>query len=177
MVSENIKIKTGKVCIKFFIFLNPHQLLFRRGKGTTLKDIKNSKKGALSIILRSSRFSKAVDNAIFHNFISFDRDHSLEDLISRIKDILTEMDKRNLQSFFGIERYEYFKFIDTANNVLLTGSGDSNSFIYCSANPGKVVVFDDKASHRGGATIDSQRLVLRFLVIGSRQENTLFNAA
>jgi hypothetical protein len=85
------------------------------------------------------------------------------------------MEKRNLQSFFGIERGEYIKFIDTANDVLLTGSGDSNSFISFSANPGKVVVFDDKAPHRGGATIDSQRLVLRFVVSGFKQENTLLS--
>ena len=169
--TESIKMKTGRHDYKFFVYLNPNPFSFRREGG------KKSAEGALSLIPCSSRFSRAVDSAIFHDFISFDRDHSLGDLVSRVQDILDEMEKRNLQSFFGLERKEYIEFIDTANNVLSSGPGLSSFLTTFLVDPGKVVVFNARATHRGGATVDSQRLVLRFIATGMRLEDTLFNVA
>lgn len=83
------------------------------------------------------------------------------------------MEKGNLQSFFGLERKEYIEFIDTANNVLSSGPEPSNFFTTFSVDPGKVVVFNGRAVHRGGATVDSQRLVLRFITTGTRLEDKL----
>ena len=90
-----------------------------------LKNSKESTEGALSLIPCSSRFSRAVNNAIFNNFVSFDPDHKLEDLVTRVQNILDEMDRQNLQSFFGLDRKEYIKFLDTANNTLSSVSGFS----------------------------------------------------
>jgi hypothetical protein len=173
--TESIKIKTGRHNCKFFIYLNPNPFPFKQEGNSAFKRDKNPKKGALSLIPCSSRFSRAIDNAIFHNFIPLDRDHSLEDLISRMRDIMDAMDERNLQSFFGLERIEYINFIDIANNVLSSGFGLSRFFTTFSVDPGKVVVFNDRAIHRGEATIDTQRLVLRFIATGTRREDTLLS--
>jgi hypothetical protein len=177
LATENIKLKTGLHTYKFFVYLNPNPFSFMREGSSTLEGGKKSTQGALSFIPSSSRFSRAVDSAIFHNFIPFDGDHSLAYLVSRVRDILDEMEKRNLQSFFGLERKEYIKFIDTANNVLSSGPGLSSFFTTFLVDPGKVVVFNARATHRGGATVDSQRLVLRFIATGMRLEDTLFNVA
>ena len=93
--TEAVKRKVGIHTIKFFIYLNPTPFLFnfKRKGSLTLKDSKLSSEGALALIPCSSRFSKAVNNAIFHDFISLDRDHSLEDLVSRVQEILGEMDR------------------------------------------------------------------------------------
>ena len=169
--TESIKIKTPSQNYKFFIYLNPNPFPFKKERSSHFqRDIK-SKKGALSLIPCSSRFSRAVDNAIFHKFIPFDRDHSLEDLISRTRDILSEMDRKNLLSFFGLEKKEYIKFINTANNILSSGPELSSFHTTISVDPGKVVVFNDRAAHRGGATVDTQRLVLRFIANGTRLED------
>ena len=177
LATENIKFKTGRHTYKFFVYLNPNPFSFRREGNATSEGGKKSAQGALSFIPCSSRFSRAVDSAIFHNFIPFDGDHSLGYLVSRVRDILDEMEKRNLQSFFGLEQKEYIEFIDTANNVLSSGPGLSSFFTTFLVDPGKVVVFNARATHRGGATVDSQRLVLRFIATGMRLEDTLFNVA
>ena len=169
--TESIKIKITSQNYKFFIYLNPNPFPFKKERSSHFqRDIK-SKKGALSLIPCSSRFSRAVDNAIFHKFIPFDRDHSLEDLISRTRDILSEMDRKNLLSFFGLEKKEYIKFINTANNILSSGPELSSFHTTISVDPGKVVVFNDRAAHRGRATVDTQRLVLRFIANGTRLED------
>jgi hypothetical protein len=173
--TESIKMKTGRHTCKFFIYLNPNPFPFKQEESSTFKRDEKHPKGALSLIPNSSRFTRAIDNAIFHKFIPLDRDHNLEDLIPRMRDILDKMNKENLQSFFGLERIEYIKFIDTANNVLSSGSSLSNSFTTFSVAPGKVVVFNDRAIHRGGATIDTKRLVLRFIATGTRREDTLLS--
>jgi hypothetical protein len=168
--SKNIKFKSERLNIKLFIYLNPNPFAFKEKIKLIFKRDKKPSKGALALIPCSSRFTRAVDNAIFQKFIPFDRDHSLGDVISRLEDILNEMDKRNLQSFFDLKRIEYTKFIETAKNVLSSKPGLSNFFTTFSVDPGKVVVFNDRAIHRGGATIDTQRLVLRFIATGIRLE-------
>jgi hypothetical protein len=90
-----------------------------------------------------------------------------------VQNILDEMNRQNVQSFFGIDRKEYIKFIDTANNTLSSGSRFSKFFSTFTVCPGKVVVFDDRAVHRGEATIDSKRLVLRIIATGKRLEEKL----
>ena len=147
--TENIKIKTGRHTYKFFVYLNPNPFSFRRGGNSTSEGGKKPAQGALSFIPCSSRFSSAVDSAIFHDFIPFDRDHNLGYLVSRVRDILDEMDRRNLQSFFGLERKEYIEFIDTANNVLSSGPGLSSFVTTFPVDPGKVIVFNGRAVHRG----------------------------
>ena len=129
----------------------------------------------MSLIPGSSRFSRAVDNAIYHKFIPFDRDHSLEDIIARIGDILSEMSNKNLLSFFGIEKKKYIEFINRANNALSSGPELSSFYTTIPANPGKVILFNDRVAHRGGATVDSQRLVLRFIVNGTRLEDKILS--
>jgi hypothetical protein len=191
--TKSIKLKAGCRIIKFFIYLDPTP--FRRKETEDVlyglvKKISNilvdsykvksdeigdkiSPKGALSLIPRTSHITRAVNNAIFNEFIPFDRDHKLGDMAARVQDILDEMDRRNLKSFFGLDRKKYVNFISTANSTLSSGSGFSNFFTTFPVDPGKVVVFDDMAIHRGGATIDSKRLVLRIIVSGKRLEDTL----
>jgi hypothetical protein len=191
--TESIKLKTGSRTIKFFIYLDPTPFRRKKTEGGLyglVKKISNiqvdsykiksdeiggkfSPKGALSLIPCTSQITRAVNNAIFNEFIPFDRDHTLGDIAARVQDILDEMDRRNLQSFFGLNREKYVSFISMANNTLSLGSGFSNFFTTFQVVPGKVVVFDDKAIHRGGATIDSKRLVLRVIVSGNRLEDTL----
>jgi hypothetical protein len=36
-----------------------------------------------------------------------------------------------------------------------------------------VIVFNDRAAHRGGATVDTQRLVMRFIATGTSLEDKL----
>ena len=66
---------------------------------------------------------------------------------------------------------EYIKFINTANNILSSGPELSSFHTTISVDPGKVVVFNDRAAHRGRATVDTQRLVLRFIANGTRLED------
>ena len=66
---------------------------------------------------------------------------------------------------------KYIKFINTANNILSSGPELSSFHTTISVDPGKVVVFNDRAVHRGGATVDTQRLVLRFIANGTRLED------
>ena len=100
-------------------------------------------------------------------------DHSLEDIIARTGDILSEMDRKKIYSFFGIEKKEYIKFINTARNTLSSGPELSSFYTTISVKPGKVVIFNDRVVHRGGATVDTQRLVLRFIANGTRLEDKL----
>jgi hypothetical protein len=173
--AKSIKKKIASRNYKFFIYLNPNPFPFKKERSTHFKRDIKSKKGALSLIPCSSRFSRAVDNAIYHKFIPFDRDHSLEDIISRTEDILSEMERKNILAFFGIEKKEYVKFINTANNIISVGPELSSFYTTISVDPGKVVIFNDRVPHRGGATIDTQRLVMRFIATGTKLEDKILS--
>ena len=158
------KMNCGNHSIKFFIYLDPNP--FKQKTSSTLKNSEETNPGALSLVPGTSRFSKAVDNAMFNDFISIGPNTNLEDMVARVRNILAEMDRQNIQSYLGLDRKEYKNFIDTANNILFSGSGFSKFFKSFSVCPGKVVLFDVQAVHRGEATIDSKRLVLRFICTG-----------
>jgi len=171
--ADSIKKKIASRNYKFFIYLKPNPFTFKKERSSNFKRDIKSKKGAFSLIPGSSRFSRAVDNAIFHKFISLDMDHSLENLISRTQDILSQMDRKKRLSFFGLEKKDYMKFINAANNILSSGHELSSFYTTISVDPGKVIVFNDRAAHRGGATVDTQRLVMRFIATGTSLEDKL----
>ena len=167
------RMSTERHVIKFFIYLDPNP--FKLKTSYTLNNGKETNAGALSIIPGSSRFSKATDIAILNHFTSIGPNTHVKDMVAMVKNILAEMDKQNIQSYFGLDRKEYENFIDTMNNILSKGSGFSKFFKSFTVNPGKVVLFDVNALHRGEATVDSKRLVLRFIALGNRQEEKTFS--
>jgi hypothetical protein len=160
----NKKMVVGKQVIKFFIYLDPNP--FNQKTSLTLKNSDETNSGALTLVPGSSRFAKAADSAIANRFISTGPNTNLEDLMAALKNILAEMDRQNIQSYFGLDRKEYKNFIDTANNTLFLESGVSKFVKSFTVYPGKVILFDVNALHRGEATMDSKRLVLRFIASG-----------
>ena len=164
----NKKMVVDRQVIKFFIYLDPNP--FNQKIGSNLKNSEETNSGALSLVPGSSLFSKAADSAIANRFIPTGRNTNLEDLMAILKNISAEMDRQNKQSYFGLYRKEYENFIDTANNTLFSESGFSKFVKSFTVYPGKVILFDVNALHRGEATMDSKRLVIRFIASGNRQE-------
>jgi hypothetical protein len=160
------KISVGNHYIKFFIYLNPEP--FKQKTSFTLKNSEGTNSGALSLVPASSCFAKAVENAMANEFISIGPNTNILDLVTMVRNILAEMDRQNMQSYFGLDRKDYEKFIYTVNNKLLAGSESSKFFKSFTVYPGKVVLFDVKALHRGEATIDSTRLVLRIIATSKK---------
>ncbi len=134
--ADSIKKKIASRNYKFFIYLKPNPFTFKKERSSNFKRDIKSKKGAFSLIPGSSRFSRAVDNAIFYKFISLDMDHSLENLISRTQDILSQMDRKKRLSFFRIKKKDYMKFINAANNILSSGHELSSFYTTISVDPG-----------------------------------------
>ena len=167
------KVSVERHVIKFFIYLDPNP--FKQKTSFFLKNSEEINSGALSLIPGSSRFSNATNSAIVNRFIPIGPNTNFEDMVAMVKNILAEMDKQNLQSYFGLDRKEYENFINTANNILFSRPGFSNYFKSFTVCPGKVILFDVNAIHRGEATMNSKRLVLRFIAIGNSREEKLFS--
>lgn len=157
--SKKAKLKKFNTrCIKVFIFLNPNVLSENLNK-------KSTNYPSLAIINGSMDAVRILDKMIINSIIPFDRKmHSLKDVRYHAKNALS-IQENNLNQ---TKKDTLINFLEESNR--LDFKLDANSTKYdVEGKPQTLILFDHHAIHRGSATGDHTRLVLRLMFRGVKK--------